>query len=174
LGLLPLFLLWLNLSWWLFLFGAQVAQAVGNLPRGRLGEEERARWLGPWQLLGALTAVAQGQRSEDTPQRMDRIARTLQLPVGTTQQLLDLLAERGLLAQVAGREPRQFVLARPAENIRVVELLAPEEVEGASTAAASQSPLVRALGRIHTRTRQAIGELTLDQVLSESGPAEGS
>jgi len=174
LGLLPLFLLWLNLSWWLFLFGAQVAQAIGNLPRGRGGEEQRARGLGPWQLLGALAAVAQGQRSEDTPQRVDRIARVLQLPVGTTQQLLDLLAERGVLARVAGREPTQFVLARPAENIRVAELLAPDELEGGPRAHGSQSSVVRALGRVRTRTRQAVGELTLDQVLSDSGPAEGS
>lgn len=53
LGLLPLFLIWLNLSWLLFLFGAELANAAANLDTMNLEEQAGRTMLGPSDVLAA-------------------------------------------------------------------------------------------------------------------------
>ena len=66
-ALLPLFLIWLNFSWWIFLFGAELAHTAANLQRIQSAERSEHIMLGPADLLAATVAVAQSYQGGGGP-----------------------------------------------------------------------------------------------------------
>jgi membrane protein len=125
LGLLPLFLLWLNLSWTIFLFGAQLAHTAVNLTDLEAMERAKRLTLRPTDLLATAVAVAEPHVSGTGPVPRGRIAERLQLPDDCVQRLLDRLMASGLICPVEGdkEEAGDYVLARSANTIPVLEVL---------------------------------------------------
>ncbi len=118
LGVLPLFLLWLNVSWAIFLFGAELAHTAANLSQLRLAEAGDQLVVGPSDWLAVVIAVARSfARGQGAP-TVDQVSREAALTDGVVDRLLARLTEQGLLLRSDDEEPR-YALARPESAISV-------------------------------------------------------
>ena len=170
LGLLPLFLVWVNMSWWIFLFGAQLAYTAANLRRLQADEDSQREVLTAWDLLSAALSVAMHYHDDDGPRALADIAADIRLTERSTRSLLDRLTAGGVLAAVEADAPGSaFVPARPLERIKVADLLdlsfPPESAPGAA-----RSENLRIQAGVVTVCRRAaagLGDLTMADVLCE-------
>jgi len=176
LGLLPLFLIWLNVSWLIFLFGAELAHTAVNLEQMEMAALAARSIAGPLDLLAAALAVAGPYVRGEGPVPAGRVASGARLPAETLQLLLDRLTEAGIVspAQESDQEAA-YVLSRPAERIRVAAVLDAGGVtpaEGDAGRAAGADPTIAsALEHVRRRTDGALEGLTLADVLAEAaGP----
>jgi membrane protein len=166
LGLLPLFLLWLNLSWWIFLFGAELAHTAANLGRMRLAEQAERIVLGPLHLLAAAVAVTQSYLRGEGPLRFEAVAAKLGLPDDSVQWLLDRLTASNVVCPVETDMATAYVPARPAERIPVLEVLAITGEQQCSTQSATADATINdAIARVQGHARSSLGELTLAEAV---------
>jgi membrane protein len=163
LGLVPLFLMWLNLSWWIFLLGGQVAHTAGNLARMQSAEQAKERMLGPWDLLAAVVAVAGRNERTGKPVAVADVSGELGLSDGEASRLMHLLAKEGLVARTRGEDVEEYLLSRPAGAIRVTDVLA----VGQSRPARGKE-VAEAMQLVRSRSREGIADVTVaDLALSD-------
>ncbi len=164
LGVLPLFLIWVNFSWLILLFGAELAHTATNLSRLQSAEAAERILLGPDELLAATLAVTRGFARGKGAVPFEQIAAGINLPDDAVQTLLDRLVDRRVLCPVStpGAAQAAFVLARPAGKIPLAEVL--ELSEDRVGAELSEGAIARAVADVRGRTRQALGELTLADI----------
>jgi membrane protein len=174
LALIPLFLLWLNLSWTIFLLGAQLVFALSNRSRVIEGGRSLRQVLSHWDLLAALISVGRANRLTGRPVPSHRVAGDLALPEDRAAQLLTALTHAGLVAQVTdgngvgGGNGRRFVLARPADTIAVASVMdfhgATAEA-GRATATTWSKEIGEAVGEVRRRAGAGLQDLTLAAVM---------
>ncbi|HET6428313.1 MAG TPA: YhjD/YihY/BrkB family envelope integrity protein, partial [Phycisphaerae bacterium] len=168
LGLVPLFLMWLNLSWLIFLFGAELASTASNLKRMQLAELAERITLGPADLLAAALAVADGYASAEGAVTLEAVATRLNLPDPSARALLDRLGRAGVVVRVEKAGADAYVLASPADTIRVADVMALGHRHADGSAEPSyQDPIGPAVGLVRRLERQALGETTLADVLEK-------
>jgi len=171
LALLPLFMLWVYLTWIIVLFGMQTAHAMQNFS-GLIAdsldardEDRGATLLDPLVMVGAgvcaARAFAKGERVG-----ADDIAGALGIEPALAARLLSTMSGAGLLTRVATGEDEDesFTLSRPSERIRVEELLdAGHTLDRFRTRSARVIP-ESLLGA----TRERAGGLTLAELMDET------
>ncbi|MHC4982065.1 MAG: YhjD/YihY/BrkB family envelope integrity protein [Planctomycetota bacterium] len=123
LGLIPLFLIWLNLCWLIFLFGAELAHAIGTPGRLRFAAAEEKTVVSSWDLLAAALAVARGYLAGEGPVTVRQVAEKLSAPEQQVRWMLRRLCDGDVLCPVRVRSGEAYVLARPAEKIAVAAIL---------------------------------------------------
>jgi membrane protein len=174
LGLIPLFLIWINLCWLVFLFGAELAHTAANLERFRSAEAAERIVVGPWDLLAAALAVAEPYVAGKGPAGKDAVVERLGLPEQPVEQLLSRLARAGVLCEVAGGDGRAesldgegaaakaYVPARPVEAISVREVL-DTGFAGREMAPGSRysGEIGRCIGSVRERADAALESMTL-------------
>ncbi|MCH1495113.1 MAG: YihY/virulence factor BrkB family protein [Rubripirellula sp.] len=125
-GLLPLFLLWVYLTWWIVLFGLILTQTlqsysgqplVGLLVAGRDQKSFPAEWLLP-TLFELASAFASGRTLTAR-----EIGRRLSVPTEQAARLGKALVHQRFANEIDTAEQR-FSLAKPAENIVVQDVVA--------------------------------------------------
>jgi len=128
LGLIPLFLFWLYLTWLIVLFGMEVTYTLQAM-RGREFEKQAARFnqhhgYDPRWLLPLMAGIGQAFR-DGRPIGTQTLAQQLRLPVLAITQLCEKLQGSGLIHRVntGGDETEGFTLAKPPEDITVSQLL---------------------------------------------------
>jgi len=173
LGLLPLFLIWLNTSWLIFLFGGELAHTAANLRRLRSAERAQRTVAGPWDLLAAALAVAGPYVAGRGPADVTSVAGRLGLPAETARRLLEALTRLGVVCPVESPE-EAYVPARPVADVKVADVLAAAARDGA--AGGDYDPaLARAVKAARERAAGALGELTLADALQANLPtSQGS
>lgn len=167
LGLLPLFLMWLNLSWWIILFGAEFAHAAASA--GDLAAAERAErtFLGPWELLAASLAVAARHAAGAGPATAAQVVEGLRLPQASVQVLLDRLAGADVICRVQKADEPAYVPARAPAAIQVAEVLAFGGPPGREPSALPfQADLARAVQRVRQAAQESLAGKTLADVLA--------
>jgi membrane protein len=129
LGLIPLFLFWIYVTWMIVLFGLILTRTLQTLhgrspTRLRVATEHLPNgdpdWMVP--IMAEVATAFAGGHAIDQQEIVER----LQLPGTIVHPMLCRLEHAGLVCRVAmssGREDR-VTLARPAESIRVAEILA--------------------------------------------------
>ncbi len=171
LGLVPLFLMWLNLFWWVFLFGAQLAHSVSHL--GRLSREDRPERinLGPWDYLGCLLAVARWQASQASSIRQDDIADALNMRGQDAERLIRQLCDAGLICRIADERKKVYVLVRPANRISIKDVLCLGEKK--LTGAQGDRDIAEKVAGVRNLVDSGVENITIDQIIqSQLQPSE--
>jgi len=168
-GLVPLFLMWLNISWLIFLFGAELAHTAANLSRLQLTEQSRSRILSQWDLLAVLLIVARANIAGERPIRIEQISGKLGLPDDATENLLSRLCEEGLIARGTGDEGQTYLLARSAHRMKVSDVLKiGSAYVGAGTAGQCAAEIAGSIGQIRSKAHANIEELTVEQLVRQT------
>jgi membrane protein len=112
----PMFLLWMYLSWFITLAGAMVASA---LPAIRIGQFHRPRFAGS-DLFDALELLARLSEAREAGKRgytLSELSRMLRRDMDTTVNLLDKLEEIEWIARLQedGLQPCFLLLANPSQ-----------------------------------------------------------
>lgn len=120
---LPLFLVWLNLSWIVVLFGAEVAFAVDNQETYEFEKDARRASLRFRRLL-ALRIVQESVQRFCAQERLPTaasLAHILEAPIRLVREILHELVEARVLSEVAdGEDPSEtYQPARPVESLTI-------------------------------------------------------
>ena len=162
LALIPLFLMWLNFSWLIFLLGAQLAYAAGNLERVRSGARTSRQVISHWDVLAAAVAVALGSRAKEAPVALHDVSAQLGLSEDAAEQVLTILAAHGVVCRTADDAARTFLLAKPADRIRVADLLELGSADRSKAAAVKFAPDVeKSVAQVRSRSGAGIEGLTI-------------
>ncbi len=125
-GLLPLFLLWLYLTWLIVLFGLELTYALSAM-KGRqfkylATQREDEPLIDPMWMLPLASRIAAdfqaGRRSN-----FDELSRAMSLPPRALQKMLAALQRAVLINRIANGSTDSFALARPASAITVQQIL---------------------------------------------------
>jgi len=129
LGLIPLFLFWLYLTWLIVLFGLEVTYTLQAMKHGKFALQEavargRGDIVDPAWVLPIMIRVARSFRNGRVVEG-EQLARSLKLPAKAVRQLAQRLEEARLLHKVESslRDEVGYVLGKPPTEIRVSELL---------------------------------------------------
>ncbi len=123
LGVLPLFMLWLNLSWSVFLFGAQLAHTATNLRQFRQAKRAERRPLAPSDWLAVMLAIARPFARGHGAARFDKIAEETDLSPESLRRLLDRLVQSGFVCVTNEQTEPGYLTVRPHDQVRLVEIL---------------------------------------------------
>jgi membrane protein len=168
----PIFLLWLSVSWMIVLLGSEIAFALQNhgtfhMERSAAQASVRARiTLGLSVLLDAARRFERGDAGVDAAQ----YAQAHFVPVRLLNDVIRILARGGLLAELADTPDRYALLKSPdrIEVGKVIELItrdgsAPEDLG----MAAIEPAIEKALNALDSGLRSAVGETTFAQLLKQ-------
>lgn len=166
LGLVPIFLVWLNLSWLIFMYGGELAYVIGNPASLRsLEKQEEYSSLGPRDILAAMVVIARHYHAGRGPVSLEAIRGRLKLPDRSVRWLLGQLGSVDAVCPVAGDGPPAYVLARPADKIAVLEVLRIVQPDRSSEAGRYDPEIEDAIARFQQRSQTALGSLTVDQLI---------
>jgi len=168
LGVLPLFLMWLNFSWMLFLFGAEIAHTAAH---GRTALEEKPVEdevvVTPTDALAIVLAVAQRFQSGDGPATQSEIATQTALHGASANRLLERLTDAGVVCRVKGDGEPSFVLPCPAEKLSVADVLAACQPQRPTAEALKDADaLTQSISLVADRIHAPVQHLTVAECLS--------
>jgi membrane protein len=150
---LPLFLIWLQTSWLILLFGAEIAFAVQNVHTYEFEPDCASISHSRKRLLSLLIAHLIVKRFCEEKPALDapEISRTLEIPIRLVRQILQELVESNILSEIRKPEEEKEVLYQPARDAdtltvkRIVEAL---ENRGASDIPVADSEELKKLTSI--------------------------
>lgn len=127
LGLIPLFLLWVHLTWLMVLFGLELTYTLQTLRRTRLRELERQEQKevvgDPSWVIPVMVQVGRAFRRGETLDAQE-LADSLGLPAIAVSRLTDALLRGRFLNRVSiSGDSVELSLARPPDRIAVAELM---------------------------------------------------
>lgn len=170
LSAIPVFMIGLYISWIIVLFGGQVAYAYQNR-RSYLEERQveavnqRSREFAGLRLA---TDIAAHFRRGQKPPTLSALSANLGIPSRLTHQILNALAEAGLLTEVAGAD-RAFLPARPLTQITAHDVLHALRVEAGQDLATrpddSRERLRAEFDRIEEALRATAGQVSLEELV---------
>jgi len=123
LALLPLFMLWVYLTWLIILFGLQMAYGLQHIDLAKNIDEEDAedRLTVPAAVLGVLAVIAE-RFSRGKTTGVNHLTDELALSADVVNTMVGKLTRASILRDVDGGDDR-YVLARPAEAIGLDEAM---------------------------------------------------
>lgn len=126
LGLLPLFLVSMWITWLIILFGLELSYALQMLKEGRYRRSFDLSWDPPVVdralLLPLASKIADAFRRGETID-LSTMSRSLFLSERAIEKMLSLLLEAGIVHKVRGRGRQGFSLAMPPEEILISHVL---------------------------------------------------
>jgi len=168
LGLIPIFLIWLNLSWTIFLFGAELSHTAANLSRMQAAEQAARITVGPSDILAAALAVARGYQAGSGSVSFEQVASQLNLPDELVQNLLERLTTNNILYPIESEGDNTYVLARPAEKISVLEVMEIDDTARTSRLGVYTDQISQDVNQVKNRSRTAMGGYNLADVLNNN------
>lgn len=162
-------LIWLQLAWLIVLTGAQVAYVYQHpiasvIVRGRPSLLLRERIA-----LGALVEITRRYLRGEGPSQPEALARMLDAPLGTLEELLEDFVESRLLVHTT--EPDGVMLARAPDHVTVVDVLGAMREPPAShdvDPAVVPGPVAEALRRRDEAVSGALGTVSLRSLATAS------
>lgn len=116
---IPVFLLWVYVSWLLVLFGAAIAATLPELRSVRIADEARAgnRFVTAVRLLQVLM---QARAGSEPVLSLDALAQAVVSFPDNAEDLLRVLEKRGYVAEVGGERPRHWTLVADPDRVNLV------------------------------------------------------
>ena len=172
LGLVPVFMAGLYLSWAIMLFGAQTAYAFQNRKIYLLEKMIEDVTPRDREILALRLMAAIGRRFQDgqKPGEVPEISAELEIPTKLAQRILQTLFDSGLLTEIAGNSA--YTPARPLESITVHDILyamracCAKEVSHPNDNANSE--VLEEYGKIEGAARAAATPVTLQNLIQRS------
>jgi membrane protein len=133
LGLVPLFLVWLNFSWWSFLFGAELCHTLRDLRRmdtARIGHD---RGIDGWDQLAAMIVIGMEYVENDGPVAVETVGERLEISPDLSEKLCGRLADMNLLVRADTQQDHQYLPAKLLAHIEVSDVLQIGEQYGPKT-----------------------------------------
>ena len=122
-SIIPLVLIWLNITCWLLLIGAELAFAIQNndLFAYEKDLEKMSRRYKDYVMLYLLSVIIRRFEAGEAPQTAQDMATINQLPIRLVQQLLSRMEETNIVRRVyiENEEDHAFVPALDTKNITV-------------------------------------------------------
>ncbi len=172
-AILILFMIWLYLSWFILLFGAQVAYYHQH-PEQIRPERERFQLSGRLRErvgLVVMYLVADAYHRGGPFWTLERLVQRLALPGDAVLGILEALRNKGHLLET-GDDPPAYIPGRDPEEIRVLEIIhglrsAEEGSHLVSEAKLKVKTVDHLLVRMHEAIHQAFGDLSLEDLVRE-------
>jgi membrane protein len=174
LGLIPLFLFWLYLTWIIVLGGLELTYALQAM-RGRTFKYLRAHGEGilagdPLWVVPLMVALGRAFTAGKTPTVMELSGAT-GIPMSAVMELVRRLERAGLVHRVlrAGARDVTLALSVPADKIELTRLLDVGAAAGTGSAARelARRPGNALLAKLADAQRRAVGDATLASLLAE-------
>jgi membrane protein len=121
----PIFLMWINVCWITVLFGAEVCfahqseESYMHIARSRPADHAFKEIVA----LRAMTRIGENFLSGEAPWTVSRLATELAVPQRSLHEVLGVLVQRGLLAEIGEGKDDAFVPARDLGAIRVKSVI---------------------------------------------------
>jgi len=175
---LPIFMIWLYVSWVIVLLGAEVSWAMQNVRH--YWEQRRSEGASfatrEAVALRAMVAVAVAFHRDGAALTVDEIGDRLEAPSHLLLETLQTLTAKGLCAEVVGPSGPAFQPARPLEKIRPADVIAAVREHGNALDLRDAGPEAEAVKTLLASLAEfrstCLGDVTLRDVavrLSEPG-----
>jgi len=168
--LLPLFLLWLWLTWVIILFGLEVAYAVQAMKGRRfkhLAANRAEMVIDPTWLLPLMAEIA-ARFDEGQPASTEKLADRMNVSRRITQHMLNTLEAEGMIHRVGGDDDiaAGYVLARPADRFNAADVLAVGD-KMTTDIRKADSPAWNLVGRLRDQWRQMAEATKIEDLARE-------
>ncbi len=179
LAALPLFLLWLHISWLLILFGAEITYAFQNVDAYRPVKfmpkiSMRFRGL---VALRAFHAIGKRFLAGERPYSREELARELLLPEAVIDSILASMVRQHLLIRVVNGA-KGYLPARPLKQIRIKSVLDALNAEGRDVFTLREDEIMaelnRRVGAIEAHALAAKENEDFETLLEAEGVSEAS
>ena len=138
----PVFMIWLYLSWVIVLLGAEVSWAVQNV--GRYWDERQSAGVSfavrEEIALHVMTRLAVAFFRDGTSLSVRDLSRRLRAPSRLVRDVLDTLVATGMCAQVVAGDDHAYVPGRALEHIRPADVVAALRTHGAELQLSTHGP----------------------------------
>ncbi|HVS01841.1 MAG TPA: YhjD/YihY/BrkB family envelope integrity protein [Thermoanaerobaculia bacterium] len=164
------FMVSVQLAWWAVLIGCEVAfvtQHADSLTRSR---QLDARWREPWVGLAATLLLGQELRSGRPLQDLDTVSSRLGLAPEALEEALEPLRRAGVVVETGG-DARQYLLARPPQDVAVETVLAAYDGGLEELGEALPADLGARLSGVSTALQQSRRRTLADRTLADLLPS---
>ena len=172
-ALIPLFLLWVYLTWLIVLFGLQVSYGIQMLGSWReliADGDDGEQIVDPLVVVPVMAHIAD-RFAHGRPSEMTEIAEQIGLPETLIGRILDLMIAASLLNRVeSDGEVSAFALARPPSEIHLRDLFA---VGRDLTARTEPGTCEKVLERLRQAQLTEAGDLPLSSLLADTPAPPG-
>ncbi|MCC8144331.1 MAG: YihY/virulence factor BrkB family protein [Tannerellaceae bacterium] len=121
---LPLLLLWLQLSWLICLFGAELSYAIQNVKKFSFERDSKniSRRYKDFLTLLIATLIIKRFVSGEKPYNADELSNEYKIPIRITTSILYLLTEIKIIIEVAYGEDERIVHYQPAIDVNKISV----------------------------------------------------
>lgn len=171
LGLIPLFLIWLYITWLIVLFGLEVTYTLQAMSGGKFDLHDRTSRgaediIDPAWLLPVMVCIGKAFRQGRVVEG-EEISRSLRIPNKAVRKLTQQLEEARLINTVTSnlRDERGHALAKPPNEIRMTELIEICRNVSLGSEPPDGNPDWAVYDQMNEAQRKAVTDLTLADML---------
>jgi membrane protein len=173
LGALPVFLLWIYLSWLIILAGAEVSFAMQTLParRREIRTPDASHESREQLAVRASLLLAARFRAGEPPLGAEDLARRLEVPIRLVNDALFALTSRGVLAEI--HPGGGYIPAKDLRLISLWDIVQAVRAHGSAPPSAPDPavlPAAEALARAGDASRAILQEQTLERLTDGKAP----
>ncbi|MDR2147090.1 MAG: YihY/virulence factor BrkB family protein [Tannerella sp.] len=121
---LPLMFLWLQLSWIMILFGAEIAYASQNVEKFSFERDSKnvSRRYKDFLTLLVMSIISKRFENEEKPLTADELSNETQIPIRLTTDILYLLQELNIISETHDLEDENVICYQPALDINRISV----------------------------------------------------
>ena len=175
----PLFLIWMQNSWQIVLFGAELSFAYQNI--GKFEYEKVSKEMSysyrKKAMLAVMQQIVRHFVREDGAVSPETVAKDMNLPVRVVRDAVFDLEKTGLIAPVAGRNEKEnrYIPARDIHSIRISDVVEAVETYGKESLDMQRSPefdeIDEILGAMNRTLRESPQNVLLMNIPAEKPTA---